>query len=181
LTLFALESAVDGHRGRTIHPGDSRVARLRSRFSVHLYRYQEHGGTQVAAQALGVSEHCIVKTLVMEDDEERPLIVLMHGDREVSTKQLARQIGARTVAPCKPEVAGKHSGYLIGGTSPLGTRKAMPVYVEKTILDLPVIYINGGRRGLLVRLDPRELTQVLDVVAVEVGIDDRTNEGPFGG
>jgi Cys-tRNA(Pro) deacylase len=139
-------------------------------FAVHLYRYEEHGGTRVAAQALGVSEHEIVKTLVMEDDEERPLIVLMHGDREVSTKQLARQIGVRTVTPCKPEVAARHSGYLIGGTSPLGTRKAMPVYVEKTILDLPVIYINGGRRGLLLRLDPRELARALDPVAVEVGV-----------
>ncbi|HEX7486381.1 MAG TPA: aminoacyl-tRNA deacylase, partial [Vicinamibacterales bacterium] len=118
-------------------------------FSEHSYRYEERGGTAVAARELGVAEHAVVKTLVMEDAAGKPLIVLMHGDREVSTKQLARRIGARAVTPCKPEVATRHTGYLVGGTSPFATRKPLPVYVERTILDLPTIYINGGSRGFL--------------------------------
>ncbi len=145
---------------------------LRSRgipFTERHYRYEEHGGTRVSARELGVDEHAVVKTLVMEDDNRRPLIVLMHGDREVSTKQLARAIGARTVAPCKPEVANRHSGYLVGGTSPFGTRKPMPVYMEKTILDLPLVYINGGSRGFLLAMSPRDIARVLEPTMVEVG------------
>ncbi len=137
-------------------------------FTEHLYRYEEHGGTSVSARALGVDEHAVVKTLIMEDEAGRPLLVLMHGDREVSTKALARQIGAKSVHICKPEVANRHSGYLVGGTSPFGTKKAMAVYVEKGILDLARIYINGGARGFLVGLDPKALTGLLEARAVEV-------------
>jgi len=139
-------------------------------FTEHLYRYEEHGGTRVSARELGVDEHAVVKTLVMEDDARAPLIVLMHGDLEVSTKQLARAIGRKHVEPCKPDVANRHSGYLVGGTSPIGTRKAMPVYVERTILDLPRIYVNGGARGFLVGLAPADLVRVLNPTPVEVGI-----------
>ena len=119
-------------------------------FTEHPYEYLEHGGTQHSAEVLGLDPFTVVKTLVMQDQDARPLIVLMHGNRTVSTKNLARQIGAKSVEPCKPEVAQRHSGYLVGGTSPFGTRRAMPVYVESTILDLPKIAINGGRRGYLV-------------------------------
>ena len=129
--------------------------------SNHLYEYEEHGGTRVSARELNVAEHAVVKTLVMEDEAGKPLIVLMHGDRKVSTKNLARQIGAKSVAPCKPEAAQRHTGYMIGGTSPFGTKKKLPVYIEKTILDLPLIYINGGRRGFLVGIEPRVLTELL--------------------
>ncbi len=126
-------------------------------FSDHPYPYEEHGGTKVSARELGVPEHSVVKTLVMQDEAARPLIVLMHGDCKVSTKNLARAIGCKSVEPCKPEVASRHSGYLIGGTSPFGTRKAMPVYVEETILALEKIYINGGRRGYLIGIAPAVL------------------------
>ena len=129
--------------------------------SNHLYEYEAHGGTRVPARELNVDEHAVVKTLVMEDETGRPFIVLMHGDRKVSTKSLARQIGARSVAPCKPEAAQRHTGYLVGGTSPFGTKKPLPVYVEQSILDLPLIYINGGRRGFLVGVQPHELVRVL--------------------
>ena len=137
-------------------------------FTEHAYRYEEHGGTAVAARELGVDEHVVVKTLVMEDEDRRPLIVLMHGDRSVSTKELARQIGRKVVRPCEPAVAQRHTGYMIGATSPLGTWKRLPVYVERSILALDAIYVNGGRRGFLVRLAPGELTRVLDVVPVDV-------------
>lgn len=140
-------------------------------FSEHPYEYEERGGTRVSSQKLGVVEHEVVKTLVMEDEDKRPLIVLMHGDREVSTKNLARQIGKKRVEPCKPEVAERHSGYQVGGTSPFGLRKPMPVYVERTIMGLPKIYINGGRRGFLVGIDPRELVRVVKAVEVEVGLE----------
>ncbi len=140
-------------------------------FSEHHYRYEEHGGTRVSARELNVDEHAVVKTLVMEDENGRPLVVLMHGDREVSTRQLARAIGARSVVPCKPEVANRHSGYLVGGTSPFGTRKAMPIYMEKGILDLPTVYINGGSRGFLLGMAPRDLVAVLSPTLVEVGIE----------
>jgi len=136
----------------------------------HLYTYEEHGGTRVSAAALGVDEHAVVKTLVMETDRKQPLIVLMHGDREVSTKALARLIGAKQVQPCAPAVAQKHSGYMVGGTSPFGTRKPLPVYVERTILDLPRIYINGGKRGFLIAMDPAELSRTLTVTPVDVAI-----------
>lgn len=137
-------------------------------YTEHLYRYEDKGGTRVSARELGVDEHAVIKTLVMEDEAGKPLIVLMHGDRSVSTKALARQIGAKAVQPCKPEVADRHSGYQVGGTSPFGTRKAMPVYVERSILDLPRIWINGGARGFLVGLDPQALPQLLELRPVEV-------------
>ncbi|GLU35483.1 Cys-tRNA(Pro) deacylase [Trinickia caryophylli] len=130
-------------------------------FGEHPYEYVEHGGTAESARQLGVDEHCVVKTLVMEDEHAKPLIVLMHGDRSVSTKNLARQIGAKRVEPCKPEVANRHSGYLVGGTSPFGIKKAMPIYVEASILELDSIYLNGGRRGYLVNLAPSVLTELL--------------------
>jgi len=139
-------------------------------FTEHLYRYEEHGGTQVSARELGVAEHAVIKTLVMEDEKGLPLIILMHGDREVSTKELARQIGARSVQPCKPDVANRHSGYLVGGTSPLGTRKAMPIHAEATIFGLDRIYLNGGSRGFLVGLAPADLDKVLKVHRVSVAI-----------
>jgi len=139
-------------------------------FTEHPYRYEERGGTRVSARELGVDEHIIIKTLVMEDDEGAPLIVLMHGDRDVSTRQLARQIGKRAIEPCAPAVAERHTGYLVGGTSPFGTRKTLPVFIERSILDLDRAYINGGRRGFLVALAPAELVRVLDAVSVEVAI-----------
>jgi len=130
-------------------------------FSEHPYDYVDRGGTAESARQLGVPEHEVVKTLVMQDDKAEPLIVLMHGDRQVSTKNLARAIGAKSVEPCAPDAAQRHSGYLVGGTSPFGTRKAMPVYVEAGVMELPRIYINGGRRGFLVGVDPAVLTGVL--------------------
>ncbi len=139
-------------------------------FTEHLYRYEERGGTRVSSRALGVDEHAVVKTLVMEDDARAPLLVLMHGDREVSVKALARTIGAKVVQPCKPEVANRHSGYQVGGTSPFATRRAMPVYLERTILDLPRIYVNGGSRGFLVGLAPADLQRVLQPTLVDVAI-----------
>jgi Cys-tRNA(Pro) deacylase len=140
-------------------------------FEPHLYAYEERGGTRRSAESLGVDEHAVVKTLVMETDARKPLIVLMHGDREVSTKGLAREIGAKTVQPCKPEVAQKHTGYLVGGTSPFGTRARVPVYVERTIFELPKMYINGGKRGFLVSVDPKVLRELLPVTEVEVAIE----------
>jgi Cys-tRNA(Pro) deacylase len=136
----------------------------------HLYRYEDHGGTKVSARELGVEEHAVIKTLVMEDDKGAPLIILMHGDREVSTKELARQTGAKSVQPCKPEVANRHSGYVVGGTSPLGTRKAMPIHAEASIFELPRIYLNGGSRGFLVGLAPNALDKVLKINRVSVAI-----------
>ena len=140
-------------------------------FTEHPYEYEEHGGTRVSARELGVDEHAVVKTLVMEDEVKKPLIMLMHGDRNVSTKNFARQIGAKRVEPCTSELAQRHTGYLVGGTSPFGTRKAIPVYVEKTILDLEKIYINGGRRGYLVGIAPGELVRVLKPTVVEVALE----------
>lgn len=139
-------------------------------FSNHLYAYEEHGGTKVSARELNVAEHAVVKTLVFEDENAKPLIVLMHGDCKVSTKELARQIGCKKVEPCKPEVANRHTGFLVGGTSPFGTKKQMPVYMEKTILDLPLIYINGGRRGYLVGVHPHEILRVLNPKVVEAAL-----------
>ena len=130
-------------------------------FTHHPYDYEDRGGTAVSAREIGVSEHAVVKTLVMEDESKRPLIVPMHGDREVSTKALARLIGVKTVAPCAPAVADRHSGYQVGGTSPFGTRKAMPVYLQRSITALPRIYVNGGRRGYLVGMAPADLVRVL--------------------
>jgi len=136
-------------------------------YSEHVYEYVERGGTRVSSASLGVPEHEVVKTLVMQDDAGKPLIVLMHGDLRVSTKALARQIGVKGVEPCKPEVAERHTGYQVGGTSPFGTRKKLPVYVERSVLALPAIYINGGRRGLLVRLRPADLERVLRPTPVD--------------
>lgn len=140
-------------------------------FEVFTYAYEERGGTRVSSRELGVDEHAVIKTLVMETDAEDPLIVLMHGDREVSTKQLARVLGVKSVAPCEPKVADRHSGYMVGGTSPFGTRRAMPVYVEQTIFDLPQIYINAGRRGMLVRIDPKDMNRALRITPVQVAIE----------
>lgn len=142
----------------------------RVEFTEHLYKYVERGGTAEGARQLGLDEHSLVKTLIMEDELKRPVIVLMHGDLEVSTKELARILEVKRVVPCAPETAQKHSGYMVGGTSPFGTRKVMPVYVEGTIIDLPRIYINGGKRGYLLEIDPRELNRVLKPVSVMVGI-----------
>jgi len=139
-------------------------------FSEHTYEYIEHGGTEVPAQSLGVPEHHIVKTLVMEDEARKPVIVLMHGDRKVSTKNLARQAGRKRIEPCTPEAAQRHTGYQVGGTSPFGTRKNLPVFVERSILELPEIYINGGRRGLLVKLRAADLAKALRFTAVDVAL-----------
>jgi Cys-tRNA(Pro) deacylase len=141
-------------------------------FTEHPYEYEEHGGTSVSARELGVDEHHVVKTLVMQDEAAKPLIVLMHGDCKVSTKNLARGIGCKSVEPCKPEVAQRHSGYQVGGTSPFGTKKALPVYVEESILALETIYINGGRRGYLVGIAPQVLTEVLDAKPVHCALAD---------
>jgi Cys-tRNA(Pro) deacylase len=148
-------------------PATQFLRRNKVEFGEHPYEYVEHGGTEESARQLGVDEHSVVKTLVMEDEHAKPLIVLMHGDRTVSTKNLARQIGAKRVEPCKPEVANRHSGFLIGGTSPFGTKKAMPVYVESSILDLGTIYLNGGRRGYLVSIAPSVLTGLLNARPVQ--------------
>lgn len=137
-------------------------------FGEHLYEYEEHGGTRRSAEALSVPEHCVIKTLVMQDDQGQVLLMLMHGDREVSTQALARQLGRRSVLPCKPDVATKHTGYLFGGTSPFGLRSPLPIYVEATILDLSRIYINGGKRGYLVSLSSADLVRLLCPTAVQV-------------
>ena len=139
-------------------------------FTEHPYEYLEHGGAQHSAAVLGFDPFTVVKTLVMQDQDARPLIVLMHGNRTVSTKNLARQIGAKSVEPCKPEVAQRHSGYMVGGTSPFGTKRAMPVYVESTILELPKILINGGRRGYLIGIDPRVCMDLLDATPVQCAL-----------
>jgi len=141
-------------------------------FTEHMYEYVEHGGTAVSAESLGVPEHDVVKTLVMQDDQARPLIVLMHGDRKVSTKNLARQAGRKSIEPCRPEVAQRHTGYQVGGTSPFGTRKALPVYMERSIAALPAIYINGGRRGFLVKLKTADLISILRPGLVDVALED---------
>lgn len=139
-------------------------------FSEHPYDYEDHGGTSVSSRALGVDEHHVVKTLVMQDEAAKPMIVLMHGDCKVSTKNLARNIGCKSVEPCKPEVASRHSGYQIGGTSPFGTRKAMPVYIEDSIVALETIYINGGRRGYLVGIAPQVLIDLLQAKPVHCAL-----------
>ncbi len=153
-------------------PATQWLRRHKVAFEGHPYEYEEHGGTEGSSRALGVDEHIVVKTLVMQDEAAKPLLVLMHGDRKVSTKNLARQIGCKSVEPCKPEVANRHSGYLIGGTSPFGTRKDMPVYVEESILALERIYINGGRRGYLVSLAPAALQEVLGAKPVHCALEE---------
>ena len=159
--------------GRVKMPATNAVRELRANnveFTDHLYEYEEKGGTAVSARELGVPEHEVVKTLVMEDEDKKPLVVLMHGDLKVSTRELARIIGVKTVSPCSPETANRHSGYIVGGTSPFGTRKKMPTYMEQTILELPKVYLNGGRRGYLVGIAPREVIRVLAPMLVKVGI-----------
>jgi Cys-tRNA(Pro) deacylase len=152
------------------HPVTMAIRALRAAgvvFEPHLYAWQPHGGTRASSEALGVDEHAVIKTLIMEDERKQPLCVLMHGDREVSTKQLARTIGVKTIAPCTPEVADRHSGYQVGGTSPFGLRRAMPIFMQQTIVDLQRIYINGGARGFLVAIDPREAQRVLAPTLVD--------------
>lgn len=159
--------------GREKTPVTAAIRALRAAgasWTEHPYAYEEHGGTEVSARELGVDEHAVVKTLVMEDDKKKPLIVLMHGDRQVSTQKLARLIGARGVEPCTPETANRHSGYLVGGTSPFGTRRPMPVYMEESILALDKIYVNGGKRGFLVGIGPREAARILSPVLVSVAV-----------
>ncbi len=140
----------------------------RVEFTHHPYEYEERGGTAVSARELGVDEHAVIKTLVMEDDTRKPLVVLMHGDREVSTKNLARHLGVKTIAPCDPVTADRHSGYQVGGTSPFGTKRAMPVYMQRTVADLPHVYINGGRRGYLVGMSPADVVRVLRPTLVDI-------------
>jgi Cys-tRNA(Pro) deacylase len=140
------------------------------RYTEHLYDYVEHGGTSESSRRLAVDEHHVVKTLVMQDQDAHPLIVLMHGDRKVSLKNLARQTGAKSVEPCKPDAAQRHSGYQVGGTSPFGTRKPLPIYVERSILSLPKIYINGGNRGFLVGIQPQVLTDILHATPVDCAL-----------
>jgi Cys-tRNA(Pro) deacylase len=155
------------------HPVTAAVRVLREHevdFTHHPYEYEERGGTAVSARELGVDEHAVIKTLVMEDERKRPLIVLMHGDREVSTKNLARAIGVKQIAPCDPIVADRHSGYQVGGTSPFGTRRTMPVYMERSVAALPRIYVNGGRRGYLIGIAPDDLMRVLQPALVDVAV-----------
>jgi len=153
-------------------PATQLLRKHRIEFGEHPYDYVDHGGTTESARQLGVPEHQVVKTLIMEDERAQPLVVLMHGDCSVSTKNLARQIGCKSVQPCKPEVAQRHSGYLVGGTSPFGTRKRMPVYVESSVLALERIYINGGKRGYLVSLAPAALTVLLEAKPVQCALQD---------
>lgn len=155
------------------HPVTMAIRALRAGnvpFEALLYPWEPHGGTRASAEALGVDEHSVVKTLIFEDETRAPLCVLMHGDREVSAKQLARLIDRKTVGPCAPDVADRHSGYQVGGTSPFGLRRAMPVYMQSTIADLPRIYINGGARGFLVVIDPRDAVRVLKPTLVDVAV-----------
>jgi Cys-tRNA(Pro) deacylase len=155
------------------HPVTMAVRALRSggvAFLPHVFTYEPRGGTRHSAEVLGVDEHAVIKTLIFEDDARRPLCILMHGDREVSTKNLARQLGVKQVAPCAPEVADRHSGYQVGGTSPFGLRRAMPIYMERSIGALATIWINGGARGFLVELAPGELVRVLEPTMVDVAV-----------
>lgn len=153
-----------------VTPAVRLLKREKVSFTHHLYTYVEKGGTGIPAAALGVDEHAVVKALIMEDDQKRPLVVLMHGDRMVSTKALARAMGAKRVGPCDAAVAQKHSGYRIGGTSPFGTKKRMPVFMERSILELPTIYINGGHRGYLVGVNPKDVARVIEPTLVDVAL-----------
>ena len=152
-------------------PATEYLARHGVGYTEHEYAYVEHGGTRVSSEALGVPEHEVVKTLVMQDERALPLIVLMHGDRKVSTKNLARQAGRKSIEPCKPEVAQRHTGFQVGGTSPFGTRKPLPVYMERSIAELPAVYINGGRRGFLVRITTSDLLKILSPRLVDVALE----------
>lgn len=152
-----------------VTPAIRELKRCGIAFKLHHYRYQEYGGTQVAAGELGVEEHLVVKTLVLEDQDKKPLVVLMHGDKEVSMKKLARLVGAKSIVPCDPSVAKRHTGYQVGGISPFGMLKKIDVFVETTILKLPTIYINAGRRGLLAEIQPEELDKALGVTPIAAG------------
>jgi Cys-tRNA(Pro) deacylase len=152
-------------------PATAALRAARVAFTEHPYDYVDHGGTAESARQLGLDEHAVIKTLVMQDDSAKPLIVLMHGDRSVSTKNLARQTVRKSIAPCAPDVAQRHSGYLVGGTSPFGTKKKLPVYVERSVLDLPAIWINGGRRGYLVGIAPQVLIDLLQAQVVDCALD----------
>jgi len=152
-------------------PATAALRAARIAFTEHPYDYVDHGGTAESARQLGLEEHAVIKTLVMQDDSAKPLIVLMHGDRSVSTKNLARQTGRKSISPCAPDVAQRHSGYLVGGTSPFGTKKKLPVYVERSVLDLPAIWINGGRRGYLVGIAPQVLIDLLQAEPVDCALD----------
>ena len=158
-----------GKENLPITPGIRVLRAAKIAYTDHLYKYEEHGGTAVSARELVVEEHTVVKTLVMEDERKHPLIVLMHGDLQVSTKELARQIGVKSVSPCTPETAEKHTGYKVGGTSPFGTRKKLPIYMEESILNLPTIYLNGGRRGYLVGVNPHDILPLINPTFVRVG------------
>jgi Cys-tRNA(Pro) deacylase len=155
-------------------PATQLLKQMGTVFSEHPYTYEEHGGTAFSARALQVDEHHVVKTLIMQDEAAKPLVILMHGDCKVSTKNLARQIGCKSVEPCKPEVAQRHTGYMVGGTSPFGTKKTLPVYVEQSILGLEKIYINGGRRGYLLGIDPKILAEILPVKTVQCALQENT-------
>lgn len=152
-------------------PATAALRAARIAFTEHPYDYVDHGGTAESARQLGLDEHAVIKTLVMQDDSAKPLIVLMHGDRSVSTKNLARQTARKSISPCAPDVAQRHSGYLVGGTSPFGTKKKLPVYVERSVLDLPAIWINGGRRGYLVGIAPQVLIDLLHAEPVDCALD----------
>jgi Cys-tRNA(Pro) deacylase len=152
-------------------PATQFLKRHKVAFGEHPYEYVDHGGALEAARQLGLDPHCVAKTLIMEDEHAHPLVILMHGDRDVSTKNLARQIGVKKIAPCHPDVAQKHSGYQVGGTSPFATRRKMPVWVQAGLLAYPTIYLNGGRRGYLVSLEPSVLVDLLGATAVDVGLD----------
>lgn len=153
-------------------PATAALRAARVAYTEHPYDYVDHGGTAESARQLGLDEHAVIKTLVMQDDAARPLIVLMHGDRKVSTKNLARQAQRKSISPCEPEVAQRHTGFQVGGTSPFGTRKRLPVYVERSVLELPRIWINGGRRGYLVGIEPRALTELLQAEPVDCALED---------
>ena len=153
-----------------VTPAIRRLRQENIAFTPHLYAYEERGGTAVSARELGVDEHAVIKTLVMQDDGNNPLIVLMHGDREVSTKELARTLGVKTVSPCSPDAASRHTGYMVGGTSPFGTRRSLPIYMEESIVALPKIYLNGGKRGFLVGIAPQVVVELLKPTLVSVGI-----------
>ena len=154
-----------------VTPAIRRLRECGVTFTDHLYGYEDHGGTAVSARELGVDEHCVIKTIVMEDDRKKALIVLMHGDREISGRRLARLTGSRSITACTPEAANRHTGYFVGGTSPFGCRSPLPVYMEETILDLPRIYINGGKRGYLIGMDPKDAARILNPILVNVGIE----------
>ncbi len=156
----------------SVTPATAFLAKHGITYTEHEFEYLEHGGTGHSSKMMGVPEHAVVKTLIMENEKGDPLVVLMHGDRKVSTKELARSAGVKKIVPCKPEVATRHSGYLIGGTSPFGTRKSMPIYLERSVLELPRIYINGGRRGYLLGMEPAVLTSLLSPVLVDVALEE---------